>query len=457
MTAQGSGQGSGQESGRRAGLCRDCGTVRPPGPRGRCRDCGSPRWLSHPELHSLAIAHLDCDAFYATIEKRDRPELVDQSVMVGGGKRGVVAACCYIARSFGVHSAMPMYKARRLCPDGVVVPPDMAKYSAVGREVRALMREATPLVEPIPIDEAFLDLTGTEAAHGASPAVTLSRLARRIEDAIGITVSIGLSYNKFLAKVASDLDKPRGFAVIGRVEAKRFLAPKPVSLIWGVGAALEAKLAQRGIATIGDLQGLDEATLVRHYGAIGRRLARFAHGEDERAVEPVRPTKSISAETTFSADLSAQDDLERELWPLAEAVSRRLKRAELAASVVTLKLKTARFSLLTRRVTLATPTQLADQLWRTARHLLAREVDGTAYRLIGVGGEGLVAAADADPADLFDAAGGKPARVERAIDDLRERLGPDAVIKGRGLGITPSGGATRRLIDPDDPDDAEDC
>ena len=437
-----------------SGLCRDCGTVRPPARLGRCRDCGSPRWLGHPELHALSIAHIDCDAFYATIEKRDRPELIDQPVMVGGGKRGVVAACCYIARAFGVHSAMPMYKARQLCPDGVVVPPDMAKYSAVGREVRTLMREATPLVEPISIDEAFLDMTGTERAHQASPAVTLSRLARRIEDQVGITVSIGLSYNKFLAKVASDLDKPRGFAVIGRAEAKAFLAPKPVSLIWGVGAALKAKLAQRGISSIGDLQGLDEATLVRHYGAIGRRLAHFAHGEDERTVEPVRPTKSISAETTFSADFSVQDDLERELWPLAEAVSRRLKRAELAATVVTLKLKTARFAILTRRVTLPAPTQLADQLWRTARHLLAREIDGTAYRLIGVGGEGLVAATDADPADLFDDTRGKPARVERAIDDLRERLGPDAVIKGRGLGIAPSGAATRRLIDPDD---VEDC
>jgi len=435
------------------GLCRDCGSIGPPNRAGRCRDCASPRRLRHPELHELAIAHLDCDAFYATVEKRDRPELVDRPVMVGGGKRGVVAACCYIARSFGVHSAMPMYKARRLCPDGVVVPPDMAKYSAVGREVRALMREATPLVEPISIDEAFLDLTGTERAHQASPAVTLSRLARRIEQEIGITVSIGLSYNKFLAKVASDLDKPRGFAVIGRAEAKAFLAPKPVSLIWGVGAALKAKLAQRGIATIGDLQGLDEATLVRHFGTIGRRLAHFAHGEDARSVEPVRPTKSISAETTFSADLSAQADLERELWPLAEAVARRLKRAELAATVVTLKLKTARFEILTRRITLPAPTQLADLMWRTARHLLARETDGTAYRLIGVGGEGLVAAADADPADLFDATRGKPAKVERAIDALRERLGPDAIMKGRGLGITPSGGATRRLIDPEDPDD----
>jgi DNA polymerase-4 len=433
-----------------AGLCRDCASVEPPGRLGRCAACGSPRRVRHPELHDLKIAHLDCDAFYAAVEKRDRPELVDQPVVVGGSTRGVVAACCYIARSYGIHSAMPMFKAMRLCPHAVVVPPDMAKYSAVGRQVRELMRTATPLVEPISIDEAFLDLTGTEGAHHASPAVALSRLARRIEDEIGITVSIGLSYNKFLAKVASDLDKPRGFAVIGRAEATTFLAARSVGLIWGVGAALKAKLAQRGIATIGDLQQLDEATLVRHYGAMGRRLFSFSRGEDERTVEPVRAMKSISAETTFGSDLSALDALERELWPLAEAVSRRLKRAERAATVVTLKLKTARFEILTRRLTLPAPTQLADQLWRTARHLLARETDGTAYRLIGIGGEGLVSALDADPGDLFDPQRGVPAKVERVIDDLRERIGPDAITKGRGFGAEKRVAATRRLIDVDD-------
>jgi DNA polymerase-4 len=329
----------------------------------------------------------------------------------------------------------------------------MAKYSAVGRQVRALMREATPLVEPISIDEAFLDLTGTEDAHHATPAVTLSRLAQRIEAEIGITVSIGLSYNKFLAKVASDLDKPRGFAVIGRAEAKRFLAAKPVGLIWGVGAALKARLAERGITTIGDLQQLDEKTLVRHYGAIGQRLARFAQGEDDRTVEPVRATKSISAETTFNEDLSAVADLERELWPLTEAVSRRLKRAELAGAVVTLKLKTASFKILTRRLTLPAPTQLADQLWRTARHLLAREADGTPYRLIGVGAEDLVEAAAADPGDLFAPDRGTSAKVERAMDDLRARLGDDAITKGRAFGHQGSANATRRLIDADDAED----
>ena len=191
-------------------LCRDCGR-RPPPDAGTCPACGSARVLCHGELHDLAIAHLDCDAFYAAIEKRDRPELRDVPVIVGGRHRGVVAACCYVSRTYGVHSAMPMFQALRVCPDAVVVRPDMKKYAAVGRQVRAMMLELTPLVEPLSIDEAFMDLSGTETLHSASPAKTLAGLARRVEEELSITVSIGLSYNKFLAKIASDLDKPRGF------------------------------------------------------------------------------------------------------------------------------------------------------------------------------------------------------------------------------------------------------
>jgi hypothetical protein len=203
------------------GLCRDCATPEtgdgePARLSGRCRNCGSTRMVRHRELGALAIAHLDCDAFYASVEKRDNPGLADRPVIVGGGSRGVVTTCCYVARLYGVRSAMPMFKALKACPDAVVIPPDMAKYRIVGRQVRALMREATPLVEAVSIDEAFLDLSGTESVHGGAPARTLALLAERIERNIGITVSIGLSYNKFLAKVASDLDKPRGFAMIGR-------------------------------------------------------------------------------------------------------------------------------------------------------------------------------------------------------------------------------------------------
>jgi DNA polymerase-4 len=415
-------------------LCRDCGAGADADRPARCPACGSPRLLAHAELNRLAIAHIDCDAFYATVEKRDRPELADRPLIVGGGRRGVVAAACYVARMYGVRSAMPMFKALEACPEAVVIRPDMAKYAAVGRQVRALMRATTPLVEPLSIDEAFLDLTGTDAVHGGAPAHTLAALARRIERDLKVTVSIGLSYNKFLAKIASDLDKPRGFAVIGRAEAMDFLAPRPVGLIWGVGKALEARLNADGISRIEHLRRHEERALVARYGAIGRRLYRFAHGEDDRRVEPDRPTKSISAETTFERDHADLGSLRTELWPLCETVSRRLKKSGLAARGVTLKLKTAQFRTVTRSLHLAAPTQLAETLYRGAEGLLAAAVDGTRYRLIGVGGTDLGDAAQADPPDLFDPRADKRRRVERAIDDVRAKLGRQAIAKGRGIG-----------------------
>ncbi|MCC6470792.1 MAG: DNA polymerase IV [Alphaproteobacteria bacterium] len=414
-------------------LCRDCGAGEPADRPPRCPACGSPRLAAHPELDRLSIAHIDCDAFYATVEKRGRPELIDRPVIVGGGRRGVVSAACYVARMYGVRSAMPMFKALEACPEAVVIHPDMAKYAAVGRQVRALMRAATPLVEPLSIDEAFLDLTGTEAVHGGSPARTLAALARRIERDLGVTVSIGLSYNKFLAKIASDLDKPRGFAVIGRADAVGFLGPKPVGLIWGVGKALEARLNADGIARIEHLRQSDERDLVARYGAIGRRLHRFARGEDDRSVEPDRPTKSISAETTFDRDRADLAFLRAELWPLCETVSRRLKKSGLAARGVTLKLKTAQFRTVTRSMHLGQATQLAETLFRSAEAMLAAAVDGTRYRLIGVGGADLDDAAEADPPDLFDPAANKRRKVEHAMDEVRAKLGKDAIAKGRGM------------------------
>jgi len=413
-------------------LCRACLT----GParaaaNGRCPHCGSRRLIAHPELDQLNIAHIDCDAFYANIEKRDRPDLRDRPVIVGGGRRGVVSAACYVARIYGVRSAMPMFKALEACPDAVVIPPDMAKYRAVGLRIREMMRGVTPLVEPLSIDEAFLDLTGTEALHGGPPARTLADLARRIEAELALTVSIGLSYNKFLAKIASDLDKPRGFAVIGRAEARDFLAPRPVSIIWGVGKALERRLARDGIHKVGDLRRFEEARLTARYGAVGRRLHRFAQGEDERRVDPDSPTKSLSAETTFEHDLSALEPLLDELRPLCETVARRLKRAGLAGRGVTLKLKTADFRLLTRSRRLADPTCLAETLYRAAAALLAKEADGRRFRLIGVGAHDLVDAAQADPPDLLDPARLRQSRVERAIDQVRAKLGERAIRRGR--------------------------
>ena len=417
-------------------LCRDCLALvhSPEEPAGRCADCKSPRLVSHAELGRLAIAHLDCDAFYATVEKRDRPELRDRPVIVGGGRRGVVSAACYLARIHGVHSAMPMFKALKACPDAAVVRPDMAKYSAEGRKIRAMMRDLTPLVEPLSIDEAFMDLSGTEALHGGPPAQSLAGLALRIEQELDLTVSIGLSYNKFLAKVASDLDKPRGFAVIGQAEALDFLGPRPVATIWGVGKALQRSLARDGIETIATLRGFDEAALVARYGSIGHRLYNFARGLDSRRVHPNAPAKSVSSETTFNSDIADLETLKARLWPLCETVSRRLKRAGLAGGSVSLKLKTRDFRLLSRSRKLDQPTQLAETLYRTALPLLEKEADGRDYRLIGIGAADLGDDSLADGPDLLDPDRERRAAVEKAIDAVRERLGPEAIYKGRGLG-----------------------
>jgi DNA polymerase IV len=421
-----------------AGFCRDC-LADAPEHGERCRACGSPRLARHRELARLAIAHVDCDAFYATIEKRDDPSLRDKPVIVGGGKRGVVTTACYIARIHGVRSAMPMYQARRLCPQAIVVPPDMAKYARVGRQVRALMLELTPLVEPLSIDEAFMDLSGTARLHGITPAKSLARFARRVEEQLGITVSIGLSSNKFLAKIASDLDKPRGFAIIGPDEAPTFLAAKPVTFIWGVGRVMEGRLVRDGYRTIADLQRADESELMRRYGGEGLRLARLAHGVDTRAVCAERETKSVSAETTFEQELSSFRPLARQLWELSEKVSARLKTGELAGSTVTLKLKSADFRLRTRANTLLAPTQLASKIFAAARELLARETDGTKYRLIGVGVSALTLAADADPIDLVDIEGRRTAAVEHAVDRLRKKFGRAAVVKGLTMEVEDDG------------------
>jgi DNA polymerase-4 len=315
----------------------------------------------------------------------------------------------------------------------VVIRPNMAKYQKAGAEVAELMLATTPAVEPLSIDEAFLDLGGTEALHHGSPARTLAKLALEIERQLSITVSIGLSYNKFLAKVASELDKPRGFKVIGRAEAAEFLRSRPVSLIWGVGKSLQERLERDGIATIGQLQQMEEPALVRRYGSMGRRLYRFARGEDHRSVDAEAPTKSVSAETTFDTDIRDFAPLAHELWPLCERVARRLKRGGHAGRTVTLKLKTAEFRIVTRSQTLPDPTQLAERMFQAARPLLKREADGRLYRLIGVGASELGDPADADPIDLADPAAGRRKRVEQAIDRVRDKLGPKAIGKGRGF------------------------
>ena len=415
------------------GFCRDCLAPQAEA-RTRCAVCGSPRLARHPEIHALSLAHIDCDAFYAAVEKRDRPELRDRPLIIGGGKRGVVSTACYIARIRGVRSAMPMFKALEACPDAVVLKPDMEKYVAVGRQVRAMMQALTPLVEPISIDEAFLDLAGTERLHGRSAAMVLADFARRVEREIGITVSVGLSYCKFLAKVASDLDKPRGFAVIGRAEALSFLAGKPVSLIWGVGKAFAASLERDGIRTIGQLQALERNDLMRRYGSMGDRLYHLSRGQDSRTVHADHDAKSVSAETTFDTDLASFDELVPILRALSEQVSARLKKKDIAGRTVVLKLKTADFRIRTRNRQLGDATQLADRIFSTGLQLLRKEADGTRYRLIGIGVSDLADDARADPPDLVDHQARKRALAEGAIDTLREKFGGRAVETGYTFG-----------------------
>lgn len=413
-------------------LCRDCLT--PHSAAGRCPACGSPRQIRHAELTGLSTAHVDCDAFYASVEKRDNPEVRDLPVIIGGGKRGVVSTCCYIARIKGVRSAMPMFKALRLCPEAVVIPPRMAKYVEVSREIRAMMLDLTPLVEPLSLDEAFLDLAGTERLHGAPPAVLLARLQARVEAEIGITLSVGLSHNKFLAKIASDLDKPRGFAVIGRAETRSFLDPKPVSLIWGVGTSAVDSLGREGIRTIGDLRRRERKHLIERFGTLGDRLWRLAQGEDARAVSPSREAKSISHETTFESDVGDLATLRRHLWLLSEELSARAKAKEIGGKSVTLKLKRANFTLLTRRHTLDAPTQLADRVFRAAEAPLVRDLREGPFRLIGVGLSDLAPAARCDPGDdLLDSGARKRHQAERAADAIRSRFGAKAIVLGRAL------------------------
>jgi DNA polymerase-4 len=411
-------------------ICRDCEAGDDTREGERCARCGSPRLLRHPELDQLTIAHVDCDAFYAAVEKRDNPALRDVPVIVGGGTRGVVGTACYIARTYGIRSAMPMFKALKACPHASVVRPNFERYSAAGRQVRELMLELTPLVEPISIDEAFLDLTGTERVHGASPARTLVRFVRKVEREIGISVSVGLSYNKFLAKIASDQEKPRGFSVLGRADALDVISPRPVGILPGIGKQTEARLQRAGLILVRDLRDRSPADLARLLGRDGERLARLARGEDARRIEPRRDTKSVSAETTFNTDVARYEELEPILWRLCEKVSLRLKRSSLAGRSVVLKLKDRDFRLATRTRSGMPATQLAKRLFEPARAMLREEADGTFYRLIGIGASDLCDAEEADRGDLADLHLAEEVKVEAAIDRIREKFGAGAVQKG---------------------------
>ena len=413
-------------------LCRDCLTTFDAA--ARCPACRSPRVLAHPELFDLSIAHMDCDAFYASVEKRDNPELADKAVIVGGGTRGVVSTCCYIARISGVRSAMPMFQALKLCPQAVVVKPRMGAYVAESRKIRAMMEELTPDIEPLSLDEAFMDLSGTARLHCAPPAVMLARLVRRMEVELGLTGSIGLSHNKFLAKIASDLDKPKGFSVVGKAETQAFLTPKPVRIIWGVGTATQAALEAAGIRTIADLLRWERVDLVARFGSMGERLFHLARGEDRRRVSKDEKLQSISKETTFNEDTADADILDGHLWRLAEQVADRAKAKGLAGRTVTVKLKHKDFQTVTRRHGLGDATQMADRIYRAARELFDTAGTKGPFRLIGVGIADLVGEDQADlSGDLLDPDAGKRAKAERAADAIRAKFGHDAIIKGRAL------------------------
>lgn len=412
-------------------FCRDCFWTGEQ-PVRRCPDCGTPRVVAHAELDGLAIAHMDCDAFYASVEKRDRPELRDRPVIVGGGKRGVVTTCCYIARISGVRSAMPMFKALKLCPNAVVIKPDFAKYKQASAQIHEKLDRLTPLIQPLSLDEAWIDLTGTDRLHGATPAQMLARVQAEIERDIGITVSIGLAPNKFLAKIASELDKPRGFSAIGAAEAKDFLAGRPVSILPGVGPATVSSLAEIGLKTIGDIATADLKLLANRLGSGGLRLHRLAHGQDSRMVDPDQSRKAISAETTFNDDLHKREDLEDQLWPLCEKVAKQARKEGVAGRVATLKLRTPDFKIHTRRRTLAVPTQTARTLFQVARELLAAEPGGLSYRLIGAGLTDFMDAESAG-ADMFADEERRTLKSETAIDALRGKFGAAAVVSGRAL------------------------
>ena len=411
------------------GFCRDC-LVETTADEKRCHKCHSPRLLRHAELKTLAIAHIDCDAFYASVEKRDNPDLQDKPVIVGGQTRGVVSTCCYIARIHGVKSAMPMFKAMQLCPEAVVIKPNMKKYAEAGAQVREIMLQFTPLVQPVSIDEAFLDLSGTERLHGSAPALSLARLVRKIKTEVGVTASVGLSHNKFLAKLASDLEKPRGFSVIGKAEAKSLLAPKPVGAIWGVGAAMQQKLAKAGISTIGQLQNLEKNDLMRQFGSMGARLYHLSRGDDTRDVVVESDTKSISAETTFDENISNYEELEAILWRLCERVSHRAKSSELAGHTINLKLKTTDFKSRTRAVSLADSTRLAHRIFECAKPLLLKEATGPKFRLLGVGISNLSEAKSDDDINSLDAQTAARSKAELAIDVIRKKFGKSAVEHG---------------------------
>jgi DNA polymerase-4 len=378
------------------------------------------------------ILHVDLDAFFAAVEQRDRPELRGLPVVVGIGganDRGVVSAASYEARRFGVHSAMPIRTAKRLCPDCVFVPVDGAKYQRVSREVMAILRRFTPLVEPISIDEAFLDVTGSNALFGDGETIG-RRIKETVRGELALTASVGVASTKLVAKIASDLRKPDGLVVVPPGAEASFLAPLPISRLWGVGPSTATALLDFGVTTIGDLAALDRAALVRRFGKHGASLVDRAVGVDPDPVSDPDAAKSIGHEHTFDEDTSDPEVLERTLLAMAEGVSGRLRHAGLKASTVTVKIRNTAFETITRQRTLTEPSDMTEPIWRAALELARPEIRGKRIRLLGVTASNL---GQREQLGLFERADERRRRAVRAADELRERFGTRAVTRARLL------------------------
>ena len=379
------------------------------------------------------ILHVDLDAFFAAVEQRDRPELRGRPVIVGGGgpnQRGVVSAASYEARTFGVHSAMPLRTAGRLCPNGVFLPVDGAKYQAVSREVMTILRRYTPLVEPISIDEAFLDVTGSRKLFGDGE--TIGRLVKKaIHEEVGLTASVGVARTKLVAKIASDLRKPDGLVVVKPGDEEAFLRPLPISRLWGVGAKSAAALSEYGVRTIGDLAALPADLLVRRFGKHGASLGDRARGLDADPVGNRDAAKSVGHEHTFDVDTSDRDVIERTILAMSEGVAGRLRDSHVRASTVTVKIRDTSFRTITRQRTLSEPTDLTEPIFRTALELARPEVRGLKIRLLGVTASGL---GERDQLSLFDADDPRRRRVTEAADTVRHRFGERAITRARLVG-----------------------
>ncbi len=413
-------------------ICRDCANFSTD--KIKCHKCNSPRILEHDELLSLNIAHIDCDAFYASVEKSRNPLLINKPVIVGGGKRGVVTTCCYIARIKGVKSAMPIFKAKKLCPEAIIIHPKMTLYKRISKIVFSKFNQLTPLVETIAFDEAYLDFSGTYQLYKKTPAELLVKLALEIEKQLGITISIGLSENKFLAKLASSFNKPRGFTVIGKSEKLEFIKNLHIKNIPGIGPSLQKKFERNSIITIDNLRKLDKKKLINGFGNFGGTVWNMARGIDERKVNPSNQRKSISKETTFETNISDFNELKKTLWALSENVSEILKKNNTFARLLTLKLKRHNFKTITCSFTFLEPTYLAENIYQTAISLLKNKIEQAPFRLIGLSTSKFCIEKQQSFSNLkLNKKSQKIEKTEHVVDKIRLKFGKEIIKKGRSM------------------------